>query len=429
MDAKITQEVEASRTLSAPEGLNALIEDLGKSRIVLLGEATHGTADFYNWRAEITMRLIQEKGFFLVGVEGDWSSCYRANLYLAGTSDEGLSSTEMLGASCERWPTWMWANHEAAALFDWLRDHNRNGPAEGRKVRFYGLDLYGLWESLEEISGYLLQVNPRAAHTAREAYKCFEPYRGLEEYYSTRQLVPDSCREEVIVLLRQVKQGAKQYPQDDDAPLSARQNALVIANAEDYYGAFLTGGVTSWNIRDRHMAESVKNILSYYDVKYGIRSKIVIWAHNTHIGDARATEMADYGMVNIGQLLREDFPGEVKSVGFDSYWGRVIAAKYWDGPMDEFRLPAAQEGSWEHLLHRATEEDKLIVLNEAFRARKGQRAVGVVYNPDSERGNYVSTVLADRYDYLIFINASEALHPLAIGHQAGKVPETLPAGV
>jgi erythromycin esterase len=429
MDARITREIEASRTLFTPEDLDALIDDLGESRIVLLGEATHGTADFHHWRAEITMRLIQEKGFFLIGVEGDWSSCYRTNLYLAGASDEGLSAADVLSASFARWPTWMWANYEMAALMDRLRAHNHNGPAGGRNVRFYGLDLYGLWESLEEITRYLLRVDPRAAQAARETYKCFEPYRGLEEYYSTRQLVPDSCRNEVITLLAQAKHRAKQYPENDDAPLNERRNAQVAAGAEDYYGKFLTGGVTSWNARERHLAESVKSILSYYDVKYGIRSQIIIWAHNTHVGDARATEMADYGMVNMGQLLREDFPGATRIVGFDSYWGRAIAAGRWDGLMEEFRLPAAQKGSWEHLLHEATEEDKVITLNEVFRARKDQRAVGVVYNPGLERGNYVPSVLADRYDYLIFIHASDALHPLPVGPAPGSVPQTLAAGV
>jgi erythromycin esterase len=323
---------------------------------------------------------------------------------------------------------WIWANYEMAALIDRLHDHNRNGPAEGRKVRFYGLDLYGLWESLAEISQYLLKVDPRAAHRARETYKCFEPYRGLEEYYSTRQLVPDSCRGRVLALLRQVKQRATPYPENEDAPLHAQRSALASAGAESYYDKFLTGGVTSWNVRDRHMAESVKSILSYYDVKYSIRSKIIIWAHNTHIGDARATEMADYGMVNLGQLLREDFPGEVRSVGFDSYWGRAITAGHWDGMMQESRLPAAQEGSWEHLLHAAAPEDKIITLNEAFRARRDQRAVGVVYSPELDKSSYVPSVLADRYDYLIFIHTSDALHPLPVGHEAGKAPETFPAG-
>ncbi len=418
MDAEITHEIEASRTLSTPEDLDALIEDLGGSRIVLLGEATHGTADFYNWRAEITMRLILEKGFFLIGVEGDWPSCYRTNLYISGTSGDDLSSTDVLSASFERWPTWMWANHEVAALIGRLRNHNLDGPADGRKVRFYGLDVHGLWEPLEEINRYLRKVDPRAAHAAREACKCFEPYRGLEEYSSTRQLVPESCRDEVIALLRQVKEKKKPYPEDEDSQLNARQNVLAVAGAESYYDKFLTGGATSWNVRDRHMAESVKNILSYYDAEYGIRSKIVIWAHNTHVGDARATDMAGYGMVNIGQLLRGDFPGEVRIIGFDSYWGRVIAARHWDGLMEEFRLPAAQEGSWEHLLNQGTKKNKVITLNDAFSARKGQRAVGVIYNPESEKNNYVPTVLADRYDYLVFINASDALYPLLVGHEA-----------
>jgi erythromycin esterase len=431
MDARITQAIEAARTLRAPEDLDALIEALGEARLVLLGEASHGTADFYKWRAEITMRLIQEKGFFLIAVEGDWSSCCPANRYLAGASDEGLSAADVLGAAFARWPTWRWANYETAALLNRLRAHNLELSPGGRKTRLYGLDLYGLWESLEEINRYLLEVDPRAAQAAREACKCFEPYRGMEDYYSTRQLAPDGRRDELISFLRQVKQRAMPCAcaQDDDAPLHGWHNALVSAGAESYYHEFLAGGATAWNVRDRHMAQSVKHILSYYDVKYDARSRMIIWAHNTHVGDARATEMADYGMVSVGQLLREAFPGAVRIVGFDSYWGRVTAARRWEGPMEESRLRPAREGSWEHLLHEATEEDKIIVLNEAFQDRREQRAVGVVYQPESERGNYVPSVLAEQYDYLIFINASDALHPISVGREAGKTPALVPSAV
>lgn len=430
MDSRIIEAVRDSQVLSRPEDMNDLIDGLGQARIVLLGESTHGTSEFYTWRAEITRRLIAEKGFFLIGVEGDWAACYRTNLYMAGQSDNNLSPSAVLNASFERWPTWMWANQETALLVQWLRDHNINRPTGMREVKFYGLDLYGLWESLEEISGYLERVDPHSAPAARQAFECFEPFRGLEEYYaSARRLVPDTCREEVIALLKQVRERSREYPEDTDSQLNVRQNALVIANAEKYYTELLAGGAASWNVRDRHMVESIEHILKYFDAKYHFPAKMVIWAHNTHVGDARATDMIRYGMINIGQLLREDYPGEVKIVGFDSYHGRVIAAKAWDGQIEELELPEARSGSWERLLHQAGPEDRIVVLDETFHDRRGQRAVGVVYHPRAEAGNYVPTVLSERYDYLVFVNRSQALHPLAMEYASRGIPETYPSGV
>ena len=221
---------------------------------------------------------------------------------------------------------------------------------------------------------------PESAQAAREAYECFEPYRGLEEYYaSARHLVPDSCRDEVIALLRQVLERSREYPEDEDSQLHVRQNALVIANAGNYYTQFLAGGASSWNVRDRHMVESIENILKHHDGKHHSRSKMIVWAHNTHIGDARATDMVRYGMVNIGQLLREDFPGEVKIVGFDSYQGQVLAARTWDGLMENLELPEARPGSWEHLFRQGGPENRVIVLDDTFcverRATRGRRGL------------------------------------------------------
>ena len=430
MDGTMIEAVKNSQILANPEDMNDLIEGMADARIVLLGEATHGTSEFYSWRTEITRRLMEEKGFSLIGVEGDWSACYRTNLYITGRSDENLLPATVLHESFERWPAWMWANWEIASLVQWLRDYNLSGPQVQRQVKFYGLDPYGLWESLEEISGYLARVDPQSAQAAREAYECFEPYRGLEEYYaSARHLVPDSCRDEVIALLRQVLERSREYPEDEDSQLHVRQNALVIANAGNYYTQFLAGGASAWNVRDRRMAESIENILKHHDGKHHSRSKMIVWAHNTHIGDARATDMVRYGMVNIGQLLREDFPGEVKIVGFDSYQGQVLAARTWDGLMESLELPEARPGSWEHLFRQGGPENRVIVLDNTFCVEKGQRAVGVVYHPEAEAGNYVPTVLSERYDYLVFVNRSQALHPLAARYVSRGVPETYPSGV
>jgi erythromycin esterase-like protein len=429
----LVQEV-ARRALpvEGPADLDPLPERIGDARFVLLGEASHGTSEYYRWRAAISQRLIREKGFSLIAVEGDWPDCYRVNRYVKGFEDSGSDAHEVLDAFT-RWPTWMWANEEVVALVEWLRRHN-DGLPEERKVGFYGLDVYSLWDSLYAVLGYLRKVDPSAMPAALRAVRCFEPYgEDVQEYARATVLVPDSCEDEVIALLQELRRKEPRYrargPEDYFA---AEQNALVVQDSEAYYGAMVRGGAQSWNIRDRHMTETLDRLMRHY----GAGAKAIVWEHNTHIGDARYTDMADDGMVNVGQLVRERYGEEdVVLVGFGSYRGTVIAGHEWEAPMEEMRVPPARAGSWEDVLHRAGAEDKLLIFEGLldageFLQERGHRAIGVVYDPERERfGNYVPTVLPRRYDAFCFIDQTHALHALHLRPALEKVPETYPWGV
>jgi len=422
-----------ARPLAGPADLDPLLERIGDARFVLLGEATHGTAEYYTWRAALTRRLVEEKGFSFVAVEGDWPDCYRVNRYVRGHADAGDSAREVLLAF-ERWPTWMWANEEVAALVEWLRGHNDGRPA-ARRVGFYGLDVYSLWESLYAVMSYLQKADPSALPAARRAFQCFEPFgEDEQEYARSTRFVPDACEGEVVDLLRALRRKAPQYRADGrEAYFHAEQNALVLKNAEAYYRAMVRGGPDSWNVRDRHMAETLDRLARFH----GPRSRAVVWEHNTHVGDARFTDMADEGMVNLGQLARErHVDAGVVIVGFGSYEGRVIAGRRWDAPWESMAVPPARAGSWEDVLHRAGPEDKLLLFGgeeegDTLLETRDHRAVGVVYRPEYESlGNYVPTVLPRRYDAFLYLDRTEALHPLHVHAREGhEVPETYPSGV
>jgi erythromycin esterase-like protein len=423
-----------ARPLRTSRDLDPLLARVGDARCVLLGEATHGTSEFYTWRAEVTRRLIAEKGFSFVAVEGDWPDCYRVNRFVKGFPDEGRDAEEVLHAFA-RWPTWMWANAEVADFAAWLRRHN-DGRPDGEKVGFYGLDVYSLWESLYEVMRYLRRTDGAALEAARRAARCFEPYgEDAHDYARATRLVPESCEQEVIDLLRAIRGRAPAHPGDDrEARFVAEQNALVLANAEAYYRTMVRGRAESWNVRDRHMAETLDRLLAHH----GPGAKAVVWEHNTHVGDAQFTDMADDGMVNLGQLARERYgEGDAVLVGFGTHSGTVIAGAEWEAPMERMRVPAARPDSWEDVLHRAGAGDTLLVFDAAARADetlagwRGQRAVGVVYDPDIERyGNYVPTVLPRRYDALLFLDRTRALRPLHVPpREEGEVPETYPTGV
>ncbi|MBX6312211.1 MAG: erythromycin esterase family protein [Isosphaeraceae bacterium] len=429
----IEQVRDRSRPLRDPRGLDPLMERIGDARFVLLGEASHGTSEYYTWRAEISRRLIVEKGFSFLAVEGDWPACDRLDRYIQGFDDAGSSAREVLNAF-DRWPTWMWANEEIAELADWLREHNRHRPAD-RQVGFHGLDVYSLWDSLYAVMGYLRRVDPSALEVAQQAFRCFEPYgEDAQEYArATARFVPESCEDEVIDLLSQMLRKAPIYRQDDrEAAFRAEQNALIIKNAEAYYRTMIRGGPESWNIRDRHMVETLERLVRHY----GTTCKAIVWEHNTHIGDARYTDMADEGMVNVGQLVRERRADEgVVLVGFSSHRGSVIAGRAWEAPWQRMTVPPGREGSWEDLLHRANDRDQLLIFAgqadpPAMRAVRGHRAIGVVYRPEYEMfGNYVPTVLPMRYDALLYIDETHALHPLDVRPSpVEEVPETFPSG-
>ena len=418
-----------SRPMESDDDLHPLWDRIGEARYVLLGEASHGTSEYYSWRSRISQWLIREKGFSFIAVEGDWPDCYRVNRYIKGAPDSGNSAREVLHAF-DRWPTWMWANEEVTALAESLRRENDSRPDE-KKVGFYGLDVYSLWDSMKAVIEYLERTDPAAVSAARRAYRCFEPYgEDVQEYARATAFVPASCEREVIDLLSTLRRRIPEHRSDRESAFNAEQNALVARNAELYYRTMMQGGAPSWNVRDLHMVETLERLMAFH----GAGAKGIVWAHNTHVGDARATDMSREGMFNIGQLVRERHrPDEVVLVGFGSYHGSVIAASEWGSPMARMAVPPAREGSFEEILHQIGAKDQLFIFNEGrpdgrLFAPRGHRAIGVVYDPRLERyGNYVPTILPRRYDAFLFIDESSALHPLHIRlHEEGDLPETYP---
>jgi erythromycin esterase-like protein len=329
----------------------------------------------------------------------------------------------------------MWANKEVVELADWLRRGNDRLPPE-QKVGFYGLDVYSLWDSLYQVLSYLGKHAPHSLPAARRAFQCFEPYgEDVQEYARATRWVDVSCENEVVVLLAELRGLASPHSEDGrEAHFNAEQNALVVKNAEHYYRTMVRGGPGSWNIRDRHMVETLQRLMRYH----GPEAKAIIWEHNTHIGDARFTDMAEDGMVNVGQLVREGHATDgVVLIGFGSHRGTVIAAKEWEAPMKRMKVPPGRPGSWEEVLHRAGPENRLLLLDEARAneyclGQRGHRAIGVVYHPEYEQyGNYVPTILPLRYDAFLFLDETRALHPLheVKPHEEFEVPETYPWGV
>jgi erythromycin esterase-like protein len=416
--------------LNSKADLDPLFDRIGDANIVMLGEASHGTHEYYTWRAHITKKLIEEKGFNFIAVEGDWPDCYRLNRFIKGYDTENKSAFKVL-QSFNRWPTWMWANWEMVALSDWLLEHN-TGLAANKKVGFYGLDVYSLYESMDSIMKYLEKTDPQALKVAEEAYRCFEPYSREDSgaYARALQFVPDLCEREVVNLLEEIRKKAPTYNTDHENVFNAEQNAIVAVNAERYYRSMLAGGPHSWNVRDRHMGDTLERLLKFH----GSKSKAIIWAHNTHVGDARATDMVDEGMFNLGEIGRiMHHEKGVVLVGFGSYHGTVMAGKKWGAPMQVMALPEARAGSWEDLQHRAGMENKLLLMDE-FAIRDmfvenhiDHRAVGVVYNAAYEQyGNYVPSILPLRYDAFIYLDRTRSLYPLHVLPNAQEMPETFP---
>lgn len=418
------------RPLENPDDLDPLLERIGDSRYVLLGEATHGTHEYYTWRAEISKRLIKEKGFSFIAVEGDWPDCFKINRWIKGHPGTEGPIKDVL-ASFKRWPTWMWGNWEIAAFAEWLRQYNES-LEDKQKIGFYGLDVYSLWESMETIVKYLEKEDPETANLARQAADCFEPYRKNDSYVTAYRGLSQKCRNEVTALLSEVRQRVQQYENEPEAGLNAEMNSLVMKNAEKYYEAMAHFDSSSWNVRDTHMVETLNSLMDYHQDD----AKVIVWEHNTHIGDARATDMAAHGMHNVGQLVRQQHQAEgVVLVGFGSYEGSVIAGEFWGGGMKQMELPKAIEGSLERMLHKWGAKNKQLIfeedspLQEIFRQRMGHRAVGVVYDPHRERGNYVSSDVSRRYDAFLYIDQTKALHPMHIEPHGTELPETYPFGI
>jgi len=318
-------------------------------------------------------------------------------------------------------------------LVTWLRQHNEQ-TREDRRVGFYGLDVYSLWDSLYQVMGYLHRSHPDLLRAARRAFECFEPYgEDVQDYAQATRWLDKSCEDEVVALLAQIRRVSRGTHDDREALFDAEQNAWVVKDAEHYYRTMVRGGPESWNIRDRHMTQTLERLTQHL----GPEAKAIVWEHNTHIGDARYTDMADDGMVNVGQLVREAHaPDDVVLVGFGTHRGSVIAGRAWEAPMEQMPVPPGREGTWEDLLHRAGAADKLLIFDDDDRSgplakTRGHRAIGVVYQPDYEMGNYVPSVLPRRYDAFLFLDETDALHPLheVQPREEGEVPETFPSGV
>lgn len=422
--------------------LDVLLERARDARVVMLGEASHGTHEFYQWRAMLSRRLIEECGFSFVAVEGDWPDCDRVDRSVRCRPNAPADPRDALG-QFERWPTWMWANEEVADFSRWMRRHNSTVD-ESARAGFHGLDVYSLWESLREILVYLRENEPESVPVALRAYRCFEPHgEDPQNYALATRFVPAGCEEEVVALLVELRERMGRpvppYPPsgpsaDDErwSQFAAWQNAEVVAGAERYYRAMVRGGGESWNVRDRHMDETLERLLGYY----GPHSKAVVWAHNTHVGDARATDMAEAGEINIGQLARERYGADrVVLVGFGTHRGMVVAGDAWGAPMQRMTVPPARRGSLEAALHDSAPPQALFVF-----PRDGQphllteeidhRAIGVVYHPDREAwGNYVPTVLGGRYDAFAWFDETQGVVPLRTRRADAMEPETYPAGV
>jgi erythromycin esterase len=416
-------------SLTDQASLEPLLQEINNKRIVMLGEASHGTHEYYTWRTTISKKLIQEKNFQFIAVEGDWPDCYRINRYVKGYKDAG-TDIQAIMKTFDRWPTWMWANWEVIALAEWLREHNKSLPVE-QKVGFYGLDVYSLWDSLKTMMQYLEKEDKQAAQSVKKAITCFEPFNEDEHLYARYSLTNHNCANELVALLKEIRMKAQFLDGDREAGFNTEQNALIAVNAERYYRSMMSFNDASWNIRDTHMMQTLEQLLKFH----GSSSKGIVWEHNTHIGDARATDMARAGMVNIGQLAREQYGEEnVYLAGFASYKGTVIAGSEWGAPMQEMEVPEARKESIEAMLHDEPGSNCYLLFREEkqhlFRTYLGHRAIGVVYNPARERkGNYVPSVLSNRYNALIYLDETKALHPLHLKPHIEKIPETYPFGI
>ncbi|RYZ30885.1 MAG: erythromycin esterase family protein [Chitinophagaceae bacterium] len=416
-----------SHPLQTSSDLDLLLQQIGNARIVMLGEASHGTHEFYEWRAAITKRLMQEKGFDMMAVEGEWADSYRVNQFVKGGPKDSLQAVSLL-RQYDRWPTWMWGNQEIASLITWMNNYNQTQGA-ANKVGFYGMDVYCLWESVSELMPFI-QGNDSLMRIANDVAQCFRPFNASGEDYARAVLNSSvTCKTQTNRLWTSVLAYTGGTTAKTEPAFVAQQNALVAANAEKYYSSMVVSNASSWNIRDEHMAQTIQRLLEFA----GPDSKIIIWAHNTHVGDARYTDMATYGEVNVGQLMRERYGQEnVYLVGFGTYTGTVIASNEWGGPIQTLNVPAAQRGSWEYLLHQNGGNNQLIFSNEiredaSLSKSLGNRAIGVVYDPGNERGNYVPTVIPNRYDAFLFIDKTIALRPLHTTAR-NEPPDTYPWG-
>jgi erythromycin esterase-like protein len=420
-----------------------LLDLVGDARFVLIGEATHGTHEFYEQRAEITKRLIQEKGFTVVAVEADWPDAYRVNRFVRGVNDDPTPE-EALRGGFQRFPTWMWRNVDVLKFIAWLRQFNDALPSLSRKVGFYGLDLYSMYASISEVVNYLAQVDADAAQRARYRYSCFEHFGTDSQLYgyAAGSGLTQSCEDDAVNQLLELQQHQGEYARRDgfvaeDEFFYAAQNARLVRNAEEYYRSMFRGREGSWNLRDRHMAETLHQLVDHFDHQ-GHRTKVVVWEHNSHLGDARATEMGSKGEWNVGQLVRERYGREAVLVGFTTYTGTVTATSNWDEPAQlKFIRPALPE-SYESLFHDTGLAQFILNLREDTPAVRElqpprlERAIGVIYRPETERlSHYFYASLPQQFDAVIHVDDTLAVEPLDRWAQTGlgEAPETFPSAL
>ena len=415
-----------------------LLDRIGDARFVLLGEGSHGTHDFYHERAEITKRLIIEKGFNAVAVEADWPDAYRVNRYVRGESDDPDADSALAGF--ERFPTWMWRNTVVLDFVEWLRNAN-SSHNEPTRTGFSGLDLYSLFNSMAVVVNYLDQVDPEAARRARYRYSCFEHYgEDSQAYgYAASFDLSQSCEDEAVRQLIDMQRRGMEYLSLTGAEdlFDAEQNARQVKNAEEYYRSMFRGRQSSWNLRDTHMVETVDSLVSYLH-RRGHEAKIVIWAHNSHLGDARATEMGARGELNVGQLIRQKYGTEAVLVGFTTYTGTVTAATNWDDPGESKQVRPALPESYELGFHETHVPRFFLDLGDGasrtplLSRPRLERAIGVIYRPETERvSHYFRADLPRQFDAIFHFDHTIALEPLEKPEQweHTELPETFPSGI
>ena len=419
---------------------NEILSLVGDAEIVLLGEASHGTREFYRYRAAITKKLIGEKQFSAVAVEADFPDAYRVNRYVRGAGGD-QSAIESLG-EFQRFPRWMWRNRTVLDFVEWMKNHN-DELNRARRVGFYGIDLYSLHASVEAVLEYLEKTDPQAAKRARYRYSCFDHYgENAQQYgYAASFDLSKSCEDEVVRQLSDLRRRAYDYMNRDgfvarDEYFYAEQNARLVKNAEEYYREMFRGRVSSWNLRDRHMAETLDALARHLETQ-NLPPKIVVWAHNSHLGDARATDMKSRGEWNVGQLIREKYAEKTISIGFTTYAGTVAASDNWDEPARLKKVNEGLSGSFEKLFHETDIPNFFLDLREeeiknALASPLLERAVGVIYRPETERlSHYFYAILPAQFDGVIHFDTTQAVEPLDnIAGQTGEdAPETFPEGL
>jgi erythromycin esterase-like protein len=427
-----------------PDDFRLLMDRIGNAPLVLIGEGSHGTHEFYRIRAQLTKRLIAEKGFRAVAVEADWPDAYRVNRYVRGRGDDQDATAALAGFM--RFPQWMWRNADVLDFVGWLRSFNDLLPA-AQHVGFYGLDLYSLHASMEAVLEYLREVDPAAARRAEERYACFEHFGADPEHYgfATRAGLTPSCERAVIAQLVDLRRDAARYASRDgrvaaDALFFAEQNARVVANAERYYRTMFDDRAASWNLRDRHMADILASLTTHLE-RDGAPAKVVVWAHNSHVGDARATELGLMGEINLGQLARQRFGAGAVLIGFTTYEGTVTAASNWDEPAQRMQVRRALPGSVEHLFHELGIRNFMLDLSTPTVAASGlrvprlERAIGVIYRPATERqSHYFLASLSEQFDAVLHYDTTRAVQPLERATPrapwaTNEAPETYPAAL